>query len=151
MKTGNGCVDLRQLFNPIEKRQRMSTQSDRPYHALKTIFHEPNRLAIMSALSCAVDGLAFNELKQECGLTDGNLSRHLKALEEAHAIRIEKTFVGVKPRTTVFLSDDGRTRFLAYLNALEQVLQKVTASLETASSAVLLSSSPPHECARSSH
>ncbi len=109
----------------------MSTQSDNPYTALKTIFHEPNRLAIMSALSCALDGLAFNELKHACALTDGNLSRHLKALEEAQAIRIEKTFVGVKPRTTVFLSDDGRQRFLEYLKALEDVMQKVIAALET--------------------
>jgi DNA-binding MarR family transcriptional regulator len=113
----------------------MSTQSDRPHTALKTIFHEPNRLAIMSALSCMADGLTFNHLKQECALTDGNLSRHLKVLEEAQAIRIEKTFVGVKPRTTVFLSDDGRARFLEYLKALEEVLQKATTSLESPPSA----------------
>ncbi len=107
----------------------MSTQPDNLYTALKTIFHEPNRLAIMSALSCVIDGLTFNDLKQECNLTDSNLSRHLKALEEAQAIHIEKTFVGVKPRTTVFLSDDGRERFLDYLRALEEVLHKVSASL----------------------
>ncbi len=108
----------------------MTTHPDNPYTALKTIFHEPNRLAIMSALSCAVDGLTFNDLKQTCNLTDGNLSRHLKALEEACAIHIEKTFVGVKPRTTVFLSDEGRERFLEYLRALEEVLHKASASLE---------------------
>ncbi len=128
----------------------MSTQSDSPYTALKTIFHEPNRLAIMAALSCAADGLTFNELKQECALTDGNLSRHLKAMEEAQVIRIEKTFVGVKPRTTVFLSDDGRERFLAYLKALEEVLQKVTASLLSTSDSLLLSPSHTHGCTRSS-
>ncbi len=110
----------------------MSTQPESPYTALKTIFHEPNRLAIMSALSCEADGLTFNALKQACALTDGNLSRHLKALEEAQAVRIEKTFVGVKPRTTVYLSNDGRERFLDYLKALEEVLQKAAASLETA-------------------
>ncbi|WP_089942557.1 winged helix-turn-helix domain-containing protein [Candidatus Entotheonella palauensis] len=128
----------------------MSTQSDSPYTALKTIFHEPNRLAIMSALSCAAGGLAFSELKQECALTDGNLSRHLKTLEEARAIRIEKTFVGVKPRTTVFLSDDGREQFLEYLKALQQVLQKATASLETTPSTIFISPPHTHGCTRNS-
>lgn len=129
----------------------MSTQSDRPYTALKTIFHEPNRLAIMSALSGAIGGLTFSELKQECALTDGNLSRHLKTLEEAQAIHIEKTFVGVKPRTTVFLSDDGRERFLEYLKALQEVLQKTTASLESTPNAILLSPPHTHGCTRNSN
>lgn len=94
-----------------------------PYEAIKSIFHEPNRLAIMSALCNAVNGLTFNELKEECELTDGNLSRHLKALDEARAIRIKKTFVHSKPLTTVFLTDRGREHFLAYLQALEEVLK----------------------------
>jgi len=102
----------------------MATKHENPYAALKTLFHEPNRLAMMSALSQAIDGLTFNDLKRECDLTDGNLSRHLKTLEEAEAIRIEKTFVDAKPRTTVFLSDAGRKSFIEYLQALEEVLQK---------------------------
>jgi len=107
----------------------MATKHDNPYAALKTLFHEPNRLAMMSALSQAIDGLTFNALKRECDLTDGNLSRHLKALEEAGAIRIEKTFVDAKPRTTVFLSDAGRKSFIEYLQALEEVLQKAAESV----------------------
>ena len=102
----------------------MATKHENPYAALKTLFHEPNRLAMMSALSQAIDGLTFNDLKRDCDLTDGNLSRHLKTLEEAEAIRIEKTFVDAKPRTTVFLSDAGRKSFIEYLQALEEVLQK---------------------------
>ena len=107
----------------------MAAKHENPYAALKTLFHEPNRLAMMSALSQAIDGLTFNELKRECGLTDGNLSRHLKTLEEAEAIRIEKTFVDAKPRTTVFLSDAGRKSFIEYLQALEEVLQKAARSV----------------------
>ena len=107
----------------------MATKHENPYAALKTLFHEPNRLAMMSALSQAIDGLTFNDLKRECGLTDGNLSRHLKTLEEAEAIRIEKTFVDAKPRTTVFLSDAGRKSFIEYLQALEEVLQKAARSV----------------------
>ena len=109
----------------------MATKHDNPYAALKTLFHEPNRLAMMSALSQAIDGLTFNDLKRECDLTDGNLSRHLKALEEVGAIRIEKTFVDAKPRTTVFLSGAGRKSFIEYLQALEEVLQKAAESVAT--------------------
>jgi DNA-binding MarR family transcriptional regulator len=107
----------------------MAPKHDNPYAALKTLFHEPNRLAMMSVLSQAPDGLTFNDLKRECDLTDGNLSRHLKALEETGAIRIEKTFVDAKPRTTVFLSDAGRKSFLEYLQALEEVLHKAAKSV----------------------
>jgi DNA-binding transcriptional ArsR family regulator len=107
----------------------MAAKHENPYAALKTLFHEPNRLAMMSALSQAIDGVTFNDLKRECGLTDGNLSRHLKTLEEAEAIHIEKTFVDAKPRTTVFLSDAGRKSFIEYLQALEEVLQKAARSV----------------------
>lgn len=102
----------------------MSSIYDNPYSALKTIFHEPNRLAIMSALCSSVDGLTFKELKESCELTDGNLSRHLKALEEARVILIEKKFIGSRPRTTVVLTDLGRESFVDYLKALEEVLKK---------------------------
>jgi DNA-binding transcriptional ArsR family regulator len=102
----------------------MKQDTDNPYEALERIFHEPNRLAIMSALCAADGGLSFNEIKTECSLTDGNLNRHLKALEEAGAIRIEKAFVDTKPRTTVFLSKKGLESFSAYLEALSEVLKK---------------------------
>ena len=50
---------------------------DNPFEALERIFHEPSRMAIMSALCAADGGLTFNELKERCALTDGNLNRHL--------------------------------------------------------------------------
>lgn len=95
-----------------------------PHALLKRLFHEPNRLAILSALSTAGDGLSFNELKEECGLTDGNLSRHLKTLKQAGTVRIKKTFVQDKPRTTIFLTDRGRDAFVDYLEALKVVLKR---------------------------
>ena len=52
--------------------------------ALERLFHEPSRLAIMSALAAAERaGLTFTELKEQCRLTDGNLNRHLAALEDS--------------------------------------------------------------------
>ncbi len=95
-----------------------------PHEALEKLFHEPNRLAILSALCAAPGGLTFGDLKAACNLTDGNLSRHLAALEEADVIRVQKEFVGVKPRTTVFLTDAGLDRFNDYLAALEDVLEQ---------------------------
>ena len=94
------------------------------YEALERIFHEPNRLAILSALCAVRGGLTFNELKEQCHLTDGNLNRHLKVLEDEGVVRIEKKFVGVKPRTTVHITRAGLARFQEYLTALEDVLQK---------------------------
>lgn len=99
--------------------------------ALERLFHEPNRMAILSALCAAGDPVSFTELKSLSGLTDGNLSRHLKALEEASVIRISKTFVGVKPRTTVTLTDKGLKRFDDYLSALADVLKKARKAMAT--------------------
>ncbi len=101
---------------------------DPPYESLERLFHEPSRLAILSALCAAPGGLSFTELKDNCDLTDGNLSRHLTALQEAGIVRITKEFVGVKPRTTVFLSPAGCRRFQDYLQALEQVLEQAKAA-----------------------
>lgn len=100
------------------------TTSENIYESLERIFHEPNRLAIMSAL-CGADkrSLAFNELKTVCRLTDGNLNRHLKVLEESGAVKIGKSFVDDKPRTTIIMTSKGLQRFHQYLEALSQVLQ----------------------------
>ncbi|MGH1365320.1 MAG: winged helix-turn-helix domain-containing protein [Calditrichia bacterium] len=116
----------------------MPEKHENPFNALERIFHEPNRLAIMSALSGAANGLSFRELKENCDLTDGNLSRHLKALEEADAVQIEKAFVGAKPRTTVVLTDNGRERFIEYLQALEEVLLKAADAVSATSEQVVV-------------
>lgn len=105
--------------------------TDNLFAALERIFHEPNRLAIMSSLCTTSVGLTFTELKTQCSLTDGNLNRHLKVLEEARAISIKKEFVANRPQTTVFLTEAGRTSFLDYLNALEQVLKKAARAAQT--------------------
>ncbi len=105
----------------------MTEQAQNPYEALDRLFHEPHRLAIMSALLAAPGGLTFNELRDGLDLTDGNLSRHLKALDRSEAVRIQKSFVDNRPRTTVLLSDEGRGHFLEYLDALEAVLKDAAA------------------------
>lgn len=109
----------------------MNKQEKNPYAALERVYHEPSRLAIMSSLAAAREGMTFNELKQECELTDGNLSRHLKALEDIRAVKIKKSFVGAKPRTTVYLTETGRESFLEYLKTLEEVLKKAAEAMDS--------------------
>lgn len=104
-------------------------------------------MAIMSALCTAEQGLAFTELKKTCDLTDGNLNRHLKVLSEAGAVEMTKKFVGVKPRTTVFMTEHGIESFNAYLNALQLVLEQALQAMpkkskKTASSLVSMTKVP---------
>lgn len=108
----------------------MSSSINQHSELLEKIFHEPNRLSIMSVLCAADKGMSFNEIKEACGLTDGNLSRHLKALEESGAIAITKKFVDNKPRTTVSISASGLERFNEYLSALSEILNKAKKSLK---------------------
>lgn len=107
----------------------MKKESGNPFDNLKKIFHEPSRLAIMSAICAADHGMTFKELKDACELTDGNLNRHLKVLVDAEAVTIEKKFVGVKPQTTVYLSDSGLEHFNSYLQALTEVLEQAKEAL----------------------
>jgi DNA-binding MarR family transcriptional regulator len=111
--------------------------NENPFAALSRVMHEPNRLALVSALAAAADGLPFNELKELCGLTDGNLNRHLKALEDDGIIAQRKDTApgGGRPRTTVTLTSSGRKRFVKYLEILEEVLAKAEASAGVQSSA----------------
>jgi DNA-binding transcriptional ArsR family regulator len=101
-----------------------------PTSNLERLFHEPNRLAMLSALASAgEEGLSFGELRVVCRLTDGNLSRHLTALEEEGIVCVKKTFVDRKPRTTITPTRKGLDRFAAYLATLERVLVEARASL----------------------
>jgi DNA-binding transcriptional ArsR family regulator len=96
------------------------------YEGLDRIFHEKARLGIVSSLAGHADGLSFSDLKSLCGLTDGNLSRHLQVLEEAGYVVVEKGYEGKRPRTRCLLSSAGHARFLEYLAVLERVLHKAT-------------------------
>lgn len=98
------------------------------YSSLERMFHEPHRLAIMSAVCGSSEGVSFRRLKRDCNLTDGNLSRHLRTLEEGGAVRLEKTFVSSRPRTTVLATESGREAFLDYLAALEEALARALSS-----------------------
>ncbi|MDD5708726.1 MAG: transcriptional regulator [Kiritimatiellae bacterium] len=97
--------------------------------SLDRLFHEPSRMAIVSALCAAPKGLAFTELRDLCHLTDGNLNRHVKMLQLEGAVEVAKAFVDLKPRTTLRLTNDGLRRFSAYLDALSDVLSEAQSAL----------------------
>ena len=112
----------------------MPDQSSGPfaYDGLDRVLHEKARLSLLTSLVAHPNGLSFGDLKKLCGLTDGNLSRHLKVLNEANVIEIKKTFVKNRPLTSCRLTREGRQRFLDYLAVLEQVVRNASELLETA-------------------
>ena len=97
------------------------------YSGLERIFHERGRLAVCTCLVAHPDGLSFTELQAACGLTDGNLSRHLSALAEMGIVSIVKETGAGRPTTTCRITKAGRTRFLSYIDQLEAVVRDVHA------------------------
>jgi len=94
------------------------------FAGLDRLFHEKARLGIVTSLAAYPDGLGFQELKAICGLTDGNLSRHLQVLEEAGVLIAEKGYQGKRPHTQCRLTPSGRERFGAYLDVLENAVRE---------------------------
>ena len=93
------------------------------YDGLDRIIHEKARLSALTSLIAHPKGVLFGDLKSLCGLTDGNLSRHLQVLEEAGLVDIRKSFVKNKPQTVCRITAHGRKRYLDYLGVLEQVVR----------------------------
>jgi DNA-binding HxlR family transcriptional regulator len=87
------------------------------YEGLDRVIHEKARLGIMTSLAGQPKGLSFADLKRLCGLTDGNLSRHLQVLEEGGCVRIDKGYEGKRPLTTCRLTQAGKARFSAPMSA----------------------------------
>ena len=85
------------------------------------VIHGRIRLGIMAFLSGA-DTADFNTLKTRLQTTDGNLSVHLRKLEEAGLVAVEKSFNGRKPLTQARLTEAGRTAFVEYLDAMAALL-----------------------------
>ena len=81
------------------------------------VIHGRLRLGIMVYLA-DVDAADFTELKTVLEATQGNLSVHLKKLEEAGYVGIAKSFVNNKPLTRVSITQAGRRAFAAYLEAI---------------------------------
>ncbi|MGE5400198.1 MAG: winged helix-turn-helix domain-containing protein [Ignavibacteriales bacterium] len=97
--------------------------SDFDYQQLDDVIHSRIRLAIVAVL-ISVDEADFNFLKEKVNATDGNLSVHLRKLEEAGYILVKKEFVDRKPKTIYTLSKKGIKAFEIYIERLEKMLKK---------------------------
>ena len=90
---------------------------------LDRVIHEKGRLAIMSMLAASPD-LSFTELRDSLGMTDGNLTTHLKALQQEGYIAVAKSYQNRRPLTTCSLTAQGRKAFAEYVNLLEQIVKQ---------------------------
>jgi DNA-binding MarR family transcriptional regulator len=91
------------------------------YRDLDRAMHERARLGMMMALMTQPEGLLFNDLKDQCDLTDGNLSRHLRVLQEAQLVEVWKGQKQKRSQTLCRITPEGRALFLEYLTFLQQL------------------------------
>ena len=92
---------------------------------LNETIHQSVRLRIMAALVSLKPGdeVDFTYLRDLLEVTDGNLGAHLRKLEDAGYIVINKTFVERKPRSFISATAEGRRVFQEHVNALESILK----------------------------
>lgn len=105
------------------KPKPLSSEGRFAYEGLDRVIHERARLSILTSLITHPKGLTFNDLKQLCALTDGNLSRHLSVLEKGKMVEILKGHEHNRPLTVCRITLPGRKRYVEYLSALEQVIR----------------------------
>ena len=94
-----------------------------PFLQLDRVIHEKGRLAIMSLLAASPE-LAFTELRDTLEMTDGNVTAHIRTLQESGYVAIAKSFQNNRSLTTCSLTAAGRKAFAAYIGLLEQIVQQ---------------------------
>ena len=94
-----------------------------PFLQLDRVIHEKGRLTIMSLLAASPE-LSFTEMRDTLGMTDGNLTTHIRTLQEAGYVSVAKSYKKNRPLTTCTLTAQGRKAFTAYINLLEAIVQQ---------------------------
>ena len=94
-----------------------------PFLQLDRVIHEKGRLAIMSMLAASPE-LSFTELRDTLNMTDGNLTTHIRTLQEAGYISVTKSFQNNRPLTTCAMTPSGKKAFTNYINLLESIIQQ---------------------------
>jgi len=94
-----------------------------PFLQLDRVIHEKGRLAIMSMLAASTE-LSFTEMRDALQMTDGNITTHIRTLQEAGYISVAKSYQNNRPLTTCSLTTAGRKAFAAYVNLLEKIVQQ---------------------------
>ena len=94
-----------------------------PFLQLDRVIHEKGRLAIMSMLAASPE-LSFTELRDALSMTDGNLTTHIKALQQEGYVSVAKSYQNNRPLTTCSLTTTGRRAFADYIGLLEQIVRQ---------------------------
>ncbi len=94
-----------------------------PLLQLDRVIHEKGRLAIMSMLAASPE-LSFTELRETLEMTDGNLTTHIRTLQEAGYVSVAKSYRNNRRLTTVSMTAGGRKAFTGYLGLLEQIVKE---------------------------
>jgi DNA-binding MarR family transcriptional regulator len=118
-----GYVLMRQAMRQAARRPEARVTGKFDISGLDDVIHGRVRLGIVAYLASA-EVADFTELKDLLEVTQGNLSVHLRKLEDAGYVAIDKSFVGRKPLTRVRLTDPGRAAFAAYLKAMGQLVEQ---------------------------
>ena len=94
-----------------------------PFLQLDRVIHEKGRLAIMSMLAASPE-LSFTELRNALCMTDGNLTTHIRTLQEEGFVAVSKSYANNRPLTTCSLTPGGRKAFASYIDLLEQIVRQ---------------------------
>ena len=94
-----------------------------PFLQLDRVIHEKGRLALMSLLAASPE-LSFTEMRDTLEMTDGNITTHLRTLQEAGYVALTKSFQGSRPLTTCSLTTAGKKAFTNYISLLEQIVEQ---------------------------
>ncbi|MFF9685272.1 transcriptional regulator [Streptomyces sp. NPDC014623] len=113
---------------------RGDEEGPHPTQSLDDTVHQRVRLGILT-IAREADRVEFGFLKKQLAVTDGNLSRHLRVLEESGSITLEKGYAGRRPRTWIVLTGEGAQALGAELRALRALVMRLETPRPT---------SPPH-------
>lgn len=94
-----------------------------PFLQLNRVIHEKGRLAIMSALAATPD-LSFTELRDLLDMTDGNLTTHIRTLQQEGFVSVAKSYQNNRPLTSCALTAAGRKAFAQYIDLLDQIVRQ---------------------------
>lgn len=98
-----------------------------PFLQLDRVIHEKGRLGIMSLLAASAR-LAFKEIRDTLGMTDGNVTAHLRTLHDSGYVSVTKEIVTGRSVTSYALTPSGRTAFVDYIKLLEQIVEQTRSS-----------------------
>lgn len=109
---------------PRQKNNHRPAFDAREIASLDRMLHEPARLSLAACLY-VVESADFVFLQNQTGITGGNLSSHLKKLEDAGYVTVTKAFENARPKTTVRLNTQGRVAFDQYTSTISALLRSI--------------------------